>query len=890
MTVQKLKSRKFVLPTYHFLATLIARAIRKRKGELNQLIKKSLSVEQKQLLDSLLEKERISTTSEMEDVINGERNSRIKLTLLKQLSQSLKPSDIKSNLHDWTLLQAMYARVSNVITTLNLSPETLRYYAEAVLKSEVFQISRQKDEVRYLHLVAFIASQTFRYQDILVDSFLQTVQSITNSANQEHREKLFRERQEKRVQLRAFLETVQTDILLPMLAVERIMAALEISTDEKLRQIANILLGFQTSRPAVEGQLAQLLMATDKASDDREFYQILQQKSLSLQKCTADIVRLLQVEEKSVNQNLLKALQYFQATDGHIEKSAPHGFLSEKEQAAINVGEQNFPVSLYKVLLFQKIAQGIKSGQVNFASSHKYRSLEDYLIPSSEWQSMTGYLLEKADLLPWQHWQRVKPGLAQMTYASFIAVNQNLKNNPWFKSASAQDWSVLTPPIERTWLGGMKEYFPTRQLVSLAEVFSTVQQATSFLDQFTHWQIATKQKRPTNQSLCAAIMGIGCEIGIGKMSHIAKNVGATELENTVNRYLSNDNLLAANARLMDFIGNLELPNVYRREPDQLHTSSDGQKYEVSVPSLNAHYSFKYFGQNKGVSVYSFIDERHLLFYSTVISSSEREAAYVIDGLLHNESIKSDLHSTDSHGFTEVVFAVTHLLGFTFAPRLKTLCQHQLYSFEKRKSYTDQSFTLVPDAYINTKLIEENWDDMLRFVATIKLKRTSASQLFKRLNSYSNQHPLYQVLKEFGKISKSLFILRYVDEVELRQSIEKQLNKIEHAQRFAKAIAFANNQEFSEGDQQMQDVTANCRRLIENTVIAWNYLYLTQKLTELSSEAEKQSLLEVFKASSIITWQHINFHGEYDFSEEKFHDSIRFDLPKILSWKLNSIES
>jgi hypothetical protein len=141
------------------------------------------------------------------------------------------------------------------------------------------------------------------------------------------------------------------------------------------------------------------------------------------------------------------------------------------------------------------------------------------------------------------------------------------------------------------------------------------------------------------------------------------------------------------------------------------------------------------------------------------------------------------------------------------------------------------------------------------------------------------------LKEFGKIIKTLFILQYVDDLELHQSIEKQLNKIEHSQRFAKAIAFGNNQEFSEGDKQMQDIITNCRRLIENMVICWNYLYLTQSLTELKNENEKQELLESFKNSSIITWQHINFHGEYDFSEEKTKDSIGFDLPKILSWKL-----
>jgi TnpA family transposase len=68
------------------------------------------------------------------------------------------------------------------------------------------------------------------------------------------------------------------------------------------------------------------------------------------------------------------------------------------------------------------------------------------------------------------------------------------------------------------------------------------------------------------------------------------------------------------------------------------------------------------------------------------------------------------------------------------------------------------YKILPKLYIDTKLIEDNWDDILRFVATIKLKHTTASQLFKRLNSYSEQHPFYQALKEFGKIIKTLFIL------------------------------------------------------------------------------------------------------------------------------------
>ena len=45
-----------------------------------------------------------------------------------------------------------------------------------------------------------------------------------------------------------------------------------------------------------------------------------------------------------------------------------------------------------------------------------------------------------------------------------------------------------------------------------------------------------------------------------------------------------------------------------------------------------------------------------------------------------------------------------------------------------------------------------------------LKETTASEIFRRLNSYSQQHALYRALKAFGKIIKSTFILRYSDEV------------------------------------------------------------------------------------------------------------------------------
>ena len=289
--------------------------------------------------------------------------------------------------------------------------------------------------------------------------------------------------------------------------------------------------------------------------------------------------------------------------------------------------------------------------------------------------------------------------------------------------------------------------------------------------------------------------------------------------------------------------------------------------------------------------------RNFLYHSLIISSAEHEAHYVIDGAMRNDVVKSDIHLTDTGGYSEILFGVMHLLGFAFAPRIKNFTKCQFYAFNKRKLYQQQGYKILPDAYIKEELIAPQWDEVLRFIATIKLKEATASQLFKRLNSYSRQHPLYSALKEFGKIPKTDFLLRYIDILQLRQMIEKQLNKGENANKFSRAVSFGNNQEFLSGDLVEQEIAEGCRRLIKNAIICgvsfssqyrfsdenkWNCLYLTQKMAQAESEEKKQELLTSIRNGSPVTWQHINLHGEYDFSDEKLQDSVGLNPSEILA--------
>src|ERR1700756_225810 len=65
---------------------------------------------------------------------------------------------------------------------------------------------------------------------------------------------------------------------------------------------------------------------------------------------------------------------------------------------------------------------------------------------------------------------------------------------------------------------------------------------------------------------------------------------------------------------------------------------------------------------------------------TRYSDRMRESPY------HESDLKIEEHYTDSAGFTDHVFALGHLLGFRFAPRIRDLADRGIYVPEKGNTY------------------------------------------------------------------------------------------------------------------------------------------------------------------------------------------------------------
>jgi len=171
------------------------------------------------------------------------------------------------------------------------------------------------------------------------------------------------------------------------------------------------------------------------------------------------------------------------------------------------------------------------------------------------------------------------------------------------------------------------------------------------------------------------------------------------------------------------------------------------------------------------------------------------------------------------------------------------------------------------------------------MATIATNHTSASQLFKRLNSYTKSHPLYKALQEFGRIIKSIFILSYYHDVELRQRIQKQLNRVEQTNKFSNAVFFDNDQAFQDGTKEEQELSTACMVLIQNCIILWNYMYLSNLILDTEDMEQRSAIIEAITQGSVITWAHVNLRGEYDFTRKAANDP-KFDYQKIKQLKLS----
>lgn len=100
-------------------------------------------------------------------------------------------------------------------------------------------------------------------------------------------------------------------------------------------------------------------------------------------------------------------------------------------------------------------------------------------------------------------------------------------------------------------------------------------------------------------------------------------------------------------------------------------------------------------------------------------------------------------------------------------------------------------------------------------------------------------------------------MTYFDDVELRQQIQMQLNRVEQANKFSAAVFFDNDHAFQDGSMSQQEVAINCKLLLQNAIILWNYLSLSEHVINTPDIDERSQIISAIRRGSVITWTHVN---------------------------------
>ena len=285
--------------------------------------------------------------------------------------------------------------------------------------------------------------------------------------------------------------------------------------------------------------------------------------------------------------------------------------------------------------------------------------------------------------------------------------------------------------------------------------------------------------------LLTAILADGINLGLTRMADACPGVSLSTLSRIATWHIRDETYAKALAEVVDHHHQLEFAAHWG---DGTASSSDGQRFQSggsgeAVGSVNARY-----GNEPGATFYTHISDQYAPFHIKLISATVRDATHVLDGLLYHESdLHIEEHYTDTAGFTDHVFALCHLLGFRFAPRIRNLADTRLYAMEKPSGYS----TLAPlmGGVANRKRISGHWDEILRLATSIKHGSVTASLMLRKLGAYPRQNGLAVALRELGKIERTLFLLQYISSVELRRRIHVGLNKGEARNALARAVFF-----------------------------------------------------------------------------------------------------
>jgi TnpA family transposase len=287
------------------------------------------------------------------------------------------------------------------------------------------------------------------------------------------------------------------------------------------------------------------------------------------------------------------------------------------------------------------------------------------------------------------------------------------------------------------------------------------------------------------------------------------------------------------------------------------------RFVVPVRSINTGPNPRFFGVSRGVTYFNFTSDQFSGFHAIVIPGTIRDSLYLLAGLLEQQtSLHPTEIMTDSASYSDLVFGLFWLLGYQFSPRLADIGETRFWRVDETADYG--TLNGIARHRINTNLISQNWDDMLRVAGSLKLGTVSAPLLMQALQGGGRPTTVARAIGEVGRIAKTLHLLAYIDDEAYRRRILVQLNRGETRHTLARHVFHGQKGELRQRYREGQEDQLGALGLVVNMIALWNAIYIQDALDELRSQGEIIRPEDVERLSPLV-FHHINLQGKYHFT-------------------------
>lgn len=368
----------------------------------------------------------------------------------------------------------------------------------------------------------------------------------------------------------------------------------------------------------------------------------------------------------------------------------------------------------------------------------------------------------------------------------------------------------------------------------------------------------------------ATLFCYGFNMGPSQTSRSLKGLSRKQIAWLHLHHVTEERLDKAIVRVINTYNKFTLPSYWGSGKS---ASADGTKWSMYEKNMMSEYHIRYGGYG-GIGYYH-VSDTYIALFSHFIPCGVYEAVYILDGLIRNESdIKPDTLHGDTHAQNTPVFGLAHLLGIELMPRIRNIKDLTFYRPTAQTKYQNIQPLFKGGSVIDWDLIRRHYLDMLRVAVSIKAGKIIPSTLLRRLGSKSRRNKLYFAFRELGRVMRTIFLLRYIGDPELRSTIHAATNKSEEFNNFAKWSFFGNEGVIAENLRHEQRKIVKYNHLVANMIILYNVQAMSKAIKQLQA-AGHQIDQAILAGLAPYRTSHINRYGDYLLDLKRHIEPLNF---------------